>query len=262
MKKHDATQQQFKKTREILKDQSFDALPFRIPIDYHDQLINLITVRIECLRRNTHFLKDYRAYQKGKMEPHEIKEFRKKWHFNERNLMPLDLDHPVTASPDGDFFGKLIMNIDLRFSKKKIMEHIKAEINKWHDMYREECNENFRERLFVEYDNQKPIGTPYDVWKKGFNKYLNAWLKDEKKLIERLTQQKHDIDYYEKCLWIYDLKENKEEHNTWADIVKKLGLQYNTNTYEGAVSHARNCYNRAKKMIREGVPGLAKFPQR
>jgi len=196
--------------------------------------IDLILLRSEFLVRNELFIKDVENLRKLKNDSDDYRnhshELRKKWCVNDYGLYDklLDTDPIVITgrditSPIPDQYH-IRVTIDLRYSKKKIVDTIKREVEKWHDDFWRRVKEGLYYCEEINEANEPP-----------------------EKLAGNLPS---DLDDYDRYLKVWDLREL--EHKSWKEIQKELEVSFDT---------ARNWHKRACNLVLKGIPGFPPFPQ-
>jgi hypothetical protein len=113
--------------------------------------LDLLVMRGELLTKNVLFCADWRKLELLSESKNKLmldaarKEFALKWniHFpSGLTLYPLPWPHPVVqienASRDE---ARITISIDIRYPKKKILQEIEAEIDKWAGYYQEDIEE-------------------------------------------------------------------------------------------------------------------------
>jgi len=213
-----------------------DYLKLYDDLAFDDKKLSLMLIRGELLARNEHFVRDWLELEKHKKnkdynEKEEV--FCEKWRVDNLGLFNLRREpDPIVKGRTGrplknsnelkDHFGYCTLEVDLRYSKKKIMEQIKLEIDKYYKWYREDSRERedeFGYNLKLKSPDKVSGNIPIDL--KDYGRYIQIW----------------------------DLKEQKK---SWFQIQKELDISFDT---------ARNWHKRACELIMEGIPGFPSFPQ-
>lgn len=201
----------------------------------------LQNLRDELLKRNDLFQKELANLKKKGKET-----FCKRWHVDIwqggwRTSEPEDAVRISNISPRD---ARLWLQIDLRYSERKIMEEI-AEIvgglhgtyhgAMWWRSYQKLCREKkiaSKEEIpvsLVEREKRQRVGLgPEHYWKM------------------------QDPDLYEFYLKVWDMK--KKEGKSWRQIQKALNIS------DREYHNIRNAYTRVRRLIRKGVPYFPTFP--
>lgn len=132
--------------------------------------------------------------------------------------------------------GKIEIQIDLNYSKNRLVKEFKYILDDWKKKY-EHASENFHFREFCKENeiNSHPIG---ENWMKKFEKTYNKIVKEMKKKY----LQKYHFENFDLYLQIFDLREDGE---SWKKITSTLKLN--------DIQTARNHYKSACKMIEKGI---------
>lgn len=154
--------------------------------------------------------------------------------------------------------GLLEVQIDLKYSKKKLMDELKSLIDEWKKLY----ERDYKRRLFAQFHNLKETQNPlptveedkdFDVdlneelignmgSKEDFEKFYKQKVKERQK--EYRT--KYHVDNFNVYLQVWDLKE--KENLSWNKIATELFPGYSN-----GVQTARNHWNAAHDIIKNGI---------
>ena len=210
-------------------------------LKFNKKKLELLLFRDEFLSRNPLFIQDWRELNKqSHKDDYRDKciAFQKKWNIEPTTGLYFLLNErePIVKFKGGEFNSdgeidrtKIIISIDLRYSKKKIMQELKSIVDDYHSYY----NEEFRQPYFLEYtdgsrekfiDHKVPCGLKGNIPK--------------------------DLEDYDRYLKVWNLREL--EGKSPSEIEKKLDISADT---------AKNWYNAACKLIKNGIPGFPPFPR-
>jgi len=186
----------------------------------------LIFYRVEALKRNLLFQKDCEKLKQLKGLKNNTEYLKNKKRIKQRWGID-EHGFPIDVEPSCQVIeacpsGFLSVKINLNFPKKRILQQLKNEIDVWWSDY----------RLRKEEPDFKEARKLY---------------KSEPVVLKGNVPQT-----YEQYLQVYDMR--TQEKRSWSYINKTLKLN--------SLQTARNYYNAACKIIREGVPGFQPFPNK
>jgi hypothetical protein len=132
--------------------------------------------------------------------------------------------------------GKLTVEIDLNFSKTRLIKEFKILLNEWNMLY----EDAYRKKIYKDFCKERDIHSfPIDDnLMKEFEKIYKKKLKQRKQKYAK----KYHFDNFDDYLKVYDLREKKV---SWANITKNLGLN--------SVQTARNHHKAACEIIDKGI---------
>jgi hypothetical protein len=240
---------------EEVKEQ-FKKINLTGPVKLSDDEINLAVIRRICMERNPYFIKERKALLSAKKRKAQdfLKmeaEFLRRWGIT-RDCFPRRYRNYIIAYFKG-IPHILNVKVDLRCnSKRKLMEGIKTEVDRWYKTYREERQDLIDDWLWIEYDNTKRKQEGYEDFKK-------RRLKEDNELLSEKTTQVQDFNLYCQYFRVYDLR---QKGFTWEKIIEEMELHWpTTKELDIYKSRVRNYFNAAKRLIENGVPGFEPFPQ-
>ena len=210
-------------------------------LKFNKKKLELLLFRDEFLSKNLLFIQDWRELNKqSHKDDYRDKKiaFQKKWNVEaDTGLYSLLTERePIVQFKGGEIDKngetdrtRIIVSIDLRYSKKKIMNELKSIVDEYHSYY----EELFRQPYFIEYtdgsreifiDHNEPHGFKGNIPKdlKDYNRYLKVW----------------------------NLRE--VEGKSPSEIKKELDISSDT---------VKNWYKRACELIKIGIPGFPPFPK-
>ena len=139
--------------------------------------------------------------------------------------------------------GRIEIEVDLNYSKKRLMEEFKGFINEWKKYYEKSFKSHLEKRLCEE------KGGPLDYVRKEVNGEIilefpefERTYKQELKKIRQRYRKKYHFDNFDQYLHVYDLK---AEGKSWKEITELLGLN--------DIQTARNHYKAACEVIAKGI---------
>jgi len=132
--------------------------------------------------------------------------------------------------------GKLRIQIDLKYSKRKLMQELKALIDDWKILY----EDSHKKLLFNNFCADKGVHkfSISEEQRLEFEKVYEKSLKKDKKKYK----QKHHFDNFDIYLDVYDLR---KKGTSWSKLTKQLKLN--------SIQTARNHYNTAVELINGGI---------
>ena len=132
--------------------------------------------------------------------------------------------------------GKLTVEIDMNFSKNRLIKEFKILLDEWKTLY----EDAYMKKLFRFFCKERNIHSfPIEEnFKKEFEKIYRKNLNMKKSKYEK----KYHFDNFDDYLKVYDLK---KEGKSWAEIAKSLKLN--------SVQTARNHYKAACGIAAEGI---------
>ena len=161
--------------------------------------------------------------------------------------VPIKVKDGWAYKHDGDTFhryipdriaetGKLKIEIDLNFSKNRLIKEFKILLDEWKTLY----EDAYMKKLFRFFCKERNIHSfPIEEnFKKEFEKIYRKNLNMKKSKYEK----KYHFDNFDDYLKVYDLK---KEGKSWAEIAKSLKLN--------SVQTARNHYKAACGIAAEGI---------
>ena len=135
--------------------------------------------------------------------------------------------------------GLIKIEVDLNYSKKRLMEEFKVFIDDWKKNY----DEKFKQLLEKKLSKEKEFRN-LEHKKKDFEK---AYKKEMKKRRVKY-QPKYHFDNFDEYLQVWDLKE--KEKLTWKKIATKL---FPNRDIGNGVETARNYHRAARELIEKGI---------
>jgi hypothetical protein len=209
--------------------------------------LELLLVRGELLARNPLFIKELEEWEEAEAhhKDEEWKEdryfaFMRRWHVDPYDgfLFTTPLQEPAVQELGANREKVTVtLQIDLRYSKRKILAAIDNIIDDWQENLREEVSSALSSRDAGKVPSWFNEGDTFD------NVPMLQTVK------ERKTNKDHK-DYL-KALEAWDLH---EAGKSWSAIQKELKLN---NLQAG-----RNWKKKADELIKKGVPTLPAFPQK
>jgi hypothetical protein len=147
-------------------------------------------------------------------------------------------DHSIGRYVSNEFAetGKLAIEIDLNYSKNRLIKEYKILLDESKILY----DDSHKKKHFFEYCKEKNIRwNPFDKYlMKEFEKEYKKKLKQRRQKYEK----KYHFDNFDDYLKVYDLRKKKV---SWANITKKLELN--------SIQTARNHYKSACEIIEKGI---------
>jgi len=139
---------------------------------------------------------------------------------------------------DGNFVetGKLTVEVDLNYSKKRLGEEFKTLLDRMKTLY-EKKHKQFLLRMFCKERGLKP-GALSKQDKDAFTRFYKQEMKKRRDAYEK----KYHVVLFDKYLQVYDLRKKRV---SWSNIVTSMGLN--------SIQDARNAYASAKEIIKKGV---------
>ena len=148
---------------------------------------------------------------------------------------------------DGDFMhryvsdkigetGKLSIEIDLNFSKSRLIKEFKILLDEWKKLY----EDAYRKKLYRNFCKERNIHS-YPIEENLMNEFLKLYSQRLKKRKSKFIKKYH-FDHFDDYLKVYDLR---KEGVSWAKITSEFDLN--------SVQTARNYYKSACEIIDQGV---------
>jgi len=140
--------------------------------------------------------------------------------------------------------GKISVEVDLNYSKTRLIKDFKKFIDEWKELY----EESRKRQVYINFckENGVPAWPEDESLQKKFNKYYRQVVKEKK----RVYEPKYHFDNFDVYLQVYDLRE--KDGFSWSKITKEMGL------YD--IRSTRNYYNAACKIIEKGIYAYANNP--
>jgi len=132
--------------------------------------------------------------------------------------------------------GILKIEVDLNYSKKRLLNDFKILIDKWKKLY-QLGNKQYFYKTFCEEKGIQNYPINEDLMKE-FEEFYKQRLSERQKRYRK----KYHFENFDLYLKIYDLK---QEGVSWSKITTKLNLN--------STQNARNHYNAARKLIEKGI---------
>lgn len=161
-----------------------------------------------------------------------------------RSIMPLDFEcfeenriiKRKTAPSIVAEKGNIRVELDLNYSKSRLLRDFKDFIDEWKPLY----DESEKRKVYFSFckEHDVPIKPEYESLNKQFEKHYREHVRKKKQQYE----PKYHFDNYDQYLKVYDLKKSGLN---WYQIVDKLKLN--------DIQTARNYYNTARKLIERGI---------
>jgi len=236
--------------RESVRKEYLDRYPW---LKFDKRKLDLLILRGEFLSKNPLFIKEWNDIEQEHDEERlqkKLKNLEAEWNINFYSglyILPEKHD-PVVVESGSDYSNATItLTIDLRNSKKTIWEELKIFIDKWHEAYWKD----FEEDLFNDWLEHKGITyideDDIEDFRQENEGVLNPW---------RFKGNVHkDLADYEVRLKTWILKE--EENKTWTEVRDIMQKDIN---HDIDIQSVRNWHKSAFKIIKEGVPGFIPFP--
>jgi len=169
-----------------------------------------------------------------------------------RSIMPtepecLEYDRIIkrkTAPPVVASQGKISVEIDLNYSKSRLLSDYKKFIDEWKPLY----EESYKRKVYQIFckKNDVPAWPEDQTLQKDFEEFYRETVREKK----RLYEPKYHFDNFDEYLQVYDLREH--DGMSWSKIKKKMGLW--------DIIVARNYYKAACKLIENGIDPYVNNP--
>jgi len=225
--------------RELARAVYLKSFPF---LKKDKRKLELLLLRSELLSRNPLFTQDWEAWKKShakKTKPYwdgETGAFFYRWKVDPWSGLTPAFD-PVAYAVNADRREAiLLVNIDLRQSKRKIIGAVETLVDQYQELLRDDIASALSRR-----------GTMPSWWGPEFSS-------EEIRVIPKANESKThtDPEDYRKALSVWDLREVQKK--TWSEIQTELKLN---NLQAG-----RNWHRLACELIKDGIPTLAPFPKK
>jgi hypothetical protein len=156
-----------------------------------------------------------------------------------------DGDHCHTTLSDKFIAaGTLQIELNFNFSKSRLMKDLKFLVDEWKDKY----ETMFKQIVFGDFCEERDIHSfPVDeATMAEFKKIHKRKLKGRKQKYEK----KYHFDNFDLYLEVYDLR---QEGESWAQIAEEMTSRHKERKTGFSVQDARNYYNAAVEIIKQGV---------
>lgn len=132
--------------------------------------------------------------------------------------------------------GKIKVEIDLNYSKTRLVRELETSLTRWQILYREACFASCAEKLLR--DQRFASLDLFEKWSR-----IEQICENEFNRRKRRYKGRSRFDNYDEYVKVYDLRERGK---SWATIQKTLNLN--------SVDTARDYYNAALKLVKESLP--------
>lgn len=156
--------------------------------------------------------------------------------------------------------GFLTIQVDLNYSEKRLKEDFEKLLKEKKQMYEEQKN------VFATIDFLKSkdpdffdLGIEFEdpfrgmqniIVDRGYAEEYREYMESKFTESEGYKIKPHHYDNFDLYLKVYDLR---QQEKTWAEIADLLGFSDPYNNKQRRIDKARNAYNSARKIIKDGI---------